>query len=105
MSILGQNVITKSVFFLTWVLPIHPGIPINCVGYFYTAAKDTWNTAGPEIFIKFSSLNNEAHIHLTNANGVVGNPTSMKYPYQIIVADAADAVSVNFSGRCKFLQI
>ena len=25
--------------------------------------------------------------------------------YQIIVADAADAVSVNFSGRCKFLQI
>ena len=26
-------------------------------------------------------------------------------PYQIIVADAADAVSVNFSGRCKFLQI
>ena len=27
------------------------------------------------------------------------------YSYQIIVADAADAVSVNFSGRCKFLQI
>ena len=25
--------------------------------------------------------------------------------YQIIVADAADAVSVNFSGRCKFLPI
>ena len=25
--------------------------------------------------------------------------------YQIIVADAADAVSVNFSGRCNFLQI
>ena len=25
--------------------------------------------------------------------------------YQIIVADAADAISVNFSGRCKFLQI
>ena len=25
--------------------------------------------------------------------------------YQIIVADAADAVSVNFSGGCKFLQI
>ena len=25
--------------------------------------------------------------------------------YQIIVADAADAASVNFSGRCKFLQI
>ena len=25
--------------------------------------------------------------------------------YLIIVADAADAVSVNFSGRCKFLQI
>ena len=24
---------------------------------------------------------------------------------QIIVADAADAVSVNFSGRCRFLQI
>ena len=27
------------------------------------------------------------------------------YAYLIIVADAADAVSVNFSGRCKFLQI
>ena len=26
-------------------------------------------------------------------------------PYLIIVADAADAVSVNFSGRCKFLLI
>ena len=26
-------------------------------------------------------------------------------PYMIIVADAADAVSVNFSGQCKFLQI
>ena len=25
--------------------------------------------------------------------------------YLIIVADAADAVSVNYSGRCKFLQI
>ena len=25
--------------------------------------------------------------------------------FLIIVADAADAVSVNFSGRCKFLQI
>ena len=25
--------------------------------------------------------------------------------YLIIVADAADAVSVNFSGWCKFLQI
>ena len=28
-----------------------------------------------------------------------------EFSYQIIVADAADAVSVNFSGRCKFLQI
>ena len=28
-----------------------------------------------------------------------------KKSYLIIVADAADAVSVNFSGRCKFLQI
>ena len=27
------------------------------------------------------------------------------YAYLIIVADAADAVSVNFSSRCKFLQI
>ena len=27
------------------------------------------------------------------------------HSYLIIVADAADAVSVNFSGRCKFLQI
>ena len=33
------------------------------------------------------------------------NQTLVSGPYQIIVADAADAVSVNFSGRCKFLQI
>ena len=26
-------------------------------------------------------------------------------PYLIIVTDATDAVSVNFSGRCKFLLI
>ena len=32
-------------------------------------------------------------------------PCDMMTPYLIIVADAADAVSVNFSGRCKFLQI
>ena len=32
-------------------------------------------------------------------------PTWSLYAYLIIVADAADAVSVNFSGRCKFLQI
>ena len=31
--------------------------------------------------------------------------TPKEHAYQIIVADAADAVSVNFSGRCKFLQI
>ena len=29
----------------------------------------------------------------------------MFLPYLIIVADAADAVSVNFSGRCNFFQI
>ena len=28
-----------------------------------------------------------------------------KKSYLIIVADAADAVSINFLGRCKFLQI
>ena len=33
------------------------------------------------------------------------NLQSIPYPYLIIVTDAADAVSVNFSGRCKFLQI
>ena len=32
-------------------------------------------------------------------------PSPRDRPYLIIVADAADAVSVNFSGRCKFLQI
>ena len=37
----------------------------------------------------------------TESDGMVINTKS----YQIIVADAADAVSVNFSGRCKFLQI
>ena len=30
---------------------------------------------------------------------------NFKKAYLIIVADAADAVSVNFSDRCKFLQI
>ena len=34
-----------------------------------------------------------------------GYLTGTFYAYQIIVADVADAVSVNFSGRCKFLQI
>ena len=29
----------------------------------------------------------------------------MIMPYLIIVTDATDAVSVNFSGRCNFLQI
>ena len=28
-----------------------------------------------------------------------------RVPYLIIVTDATDAVSVNFSGRCKFLLI
>ena len=31
--------------------------------------------------------------------------TPIVYPYLIIVTDATDAVSVNFSGRCKFLLI
>ena len=34
-----------------------------------------------------------------------GEVSIIIFAYQIIVADAADAVSVNFSGRCKFLQI
>ena len=48
---------------------------------------------------------------LTNTAGTLeGNMLQRKHKerlaaYQIIVADAADAVSVNFSGRCKFLQI
>ena len=33
------------------------------------------------------------------------SPLWVMWAYLIIVADAADAVSVNFSGRCKFLQI
>ena len=33
-----------------------------------------------------------------------GFPVKIR-PYLIIVADAADAVSVNFFGQCKFLQI
>ena len=37
---------------------------------------------------------------------IISAPFSLiVFSYQIIVADAADAVSVNFSGRCKFLQI
>ena len=37
--------------------------------------------------------------------GAACNREDSSEPYKIIVADAADAVSVNFSGRCKFLQI
>ena len=37
--------------------------------------------------------------------GVGGEGDGGGGAYQIIVADAAYAVSVNFSGRCKFLQI
>ena len=33
------------------------------------------------------------------------DPLSNGHTYLIIVTDAADAVSVNFSGQCKFLQI
>ena len=32
------------------------------------------------------------------------NDEGEKKTYLIVVADAADAVSVNFSGRCKFFQ-
>ena len=42
-------------------------------------------------------------VKLTNEKNTESQPESTAY--QIIVADAADAVSVNFSGRCKFLQI
>ena len=40
-----------------------------------------------------------------NLGDPVGCALYPLFSYQIIVADAADAVSVNFFGRCKFLQI
>ena len=44
------------------------------------------------------------HLHVLH---VLQTYSTCLYPgsYLIIVADAADAVSVNFFGRCKFLQI
>ena len=46
-------------------------------------------------------------IRVTDGLGNPGGPGGPGGPgaYLIIVADAADAVSVNFSGRCKFFQI
>ena len=43
--------------------------------------------------------------HILSANFSVTPINSQMYTYLIIVTDATDAVSVNFSGRCKFLQI
>ena len=43
--------------------------------------------------------------YVENALKINGTIVYESISYQIIVADAADAVSVNFSGRCKFLQI
>ena len=36
---------------------------------------------------------------------IMNKKTNKTKTYLIIVTDATDAVSVNFSGRCKFLQI
>ena len=43
--------------------------------------------------------------HFMNTLGLQCQPSENHCSYLIIVADAADAVSVNFSGRCKSLQI
>ena len=48
----------------------------------------------------------EARKKVKEGEGVVeGEAILIRRAYQIIVADAADAVSVKFSGQCKFLQI
>ena len=59
---------------------------------------------------KFQTEKQEIRILLTKIKHITklhGQKTETTYSgaYLIIVADAADAVSVNFSGRCKFLQI
>ena len=46
------------------------------------------------------------HLFFLQSNSVAANqPSGLCRAYLIIVTDAADAVSVNFFGRCKFLQI
>ena len=59
-----------------------------------TALKRCFFGGGAAFSLKFITL---LHICEPKGNG--------DGAYLIIVADAADAVSVNFSGRCKFLQI
>ena len=54
-------------------------------------------TAGDQQQSHYSSI-------VTQAQSTTQNNTH-RHTYLIIVADAADAVSVNFSGWCKFLQI
>ena len=46
-------------------------------------------------------LEDDEDIHKNDDIALLSPPLA----YLIIVADVADAVSVNFSGRCKFLQI
>ena len=63
-----------------------------------------WGLGG--IFVLESlSWAKEYNIELEKQQNNLGKIHHMCSPYQIIVADAADAVSVNFFGRCKFLQI
>ena len=59
------------------------------------------------LFLKTETvvMENIAHIHYTLCYILLFCFVQDPNPYLIIVADAADAVSVNLSGWCKFLQI
>ena len=60
-----------------------------------------------EVSVKHKAHNNTAMIKTVNRYipQREGYKVSHHLTYLIIVTDATDAVSVNFSGRCKFLLI
>ena len=54
---------------------------MTCKGSFYQNDNNNNNIPGPEVFIKFTNENFEAHVHLATSSGNVGGPTSVKYPH------------------------
>ena len=71
------------------------------------ATATVWEEVSEEIYEgppDFSAVILKQYQILLHGN-VLEQKTEKCYTYLIIVADVADAVSVIFSGRCKFLQI
>ena len=73
---------------------------------FKSASKEVFEYFRPSTIIKtlhhpFNKSLDSIKIHRPNIRQTLSDVLA----YLIIVTDATDAVSVNFLGRCKFLQI